>query len=454
MEQKINNTQQTIFCFMWSVYVLFDHLFYYDLIHGLGNAVLSFAAVFVMVRPSSFIRFLVMSVLLLYVRFEDFPDPYSVHMFLCYIFTFIFVLLSASMLVKNQETSKVWKDFLPMLRLSLLCLYFFVVLNKLNSAYFDIKSSCATFLLYRYHTWIPDHEIFKQVAIFASIITEALIPIFLIFRHTRFIGIIIGMAFHGIILYHGFYHFAAMLFPLYLLFIPTSIINKNSIKLGFVKGKLSLLKEFLLSLVILTGLVWLSSLTGERDLGRYLWLPYIVMLFVFMGWLGAKHFNWNCRSDKFLKIVSAPQWIFILFMVFNGINPYLGLKTALSFSMYSGLITEQGRTNHFFIPTEWQLFNYQKDLIRIDPEFSTDNKFFKHWQNADARVPFIKLKSYVLNGVIATDTPVDYWRKSKLFQVSRIGNIKEFKRDFSFNVLDRWLKFRYIYNKDPEWCTY
>ncbi len=51
--------------------------------------------------------------------------------------------------------------------------------------------------------------------------------------------------------------------------------------------------------------------------------------------------------------------------------PYLGLHTLRTFSMFSNLRTEGGRTNHLWIPTSSQLFPYQKQLLAVTE--STDS---------------------------------------------------------------------------------
>ena len=45
-------------------------------------------------------------------------------------------------------------------------------------------------------------------------------------------------------------------------------------------------------------------------------------------------------------------------------NPYLGLRTRTSFTMFSNLRTEGGQTNHLFMPLSWHFAGWQKDIVQ------------------------------------------------------------------------------------------
>jgi len=54
-----------------------------------------------------------------------------------------------------------------------------------------------------------------------------------------------------------------------------------------------------------------------------------------------------------------------LVLFLNGMSPHLGLKSTLSYAMYSNLRTEDGASNHFFLPVEMQIWNFERDLVTI-----------------------------------------------------------------------------------------
>ena len=57
--------------------------------------------------------------------------------------------------------------------------------------------------------------------------------------------------------------------------------------------------------------------------------------------------------------------MFPALLVANGFLPYLGAKTETSFAMYSNLRTEGGQTNHWLMPASLQIWDYQRDLVKI-----------------------------------------------------------------------------------------
>jgi hypothetical protein len=69
------------------------------------------------------------------------------------------------------------------------------------------------------------------------------------------------------------------------------------------------------------------------------------------------------RSARHLLAVRPLLAVAPVLTFLNGLTPYVGLKTELSFAMYSNLRTEGGGTNHFLIRRPFYLFGYQDDLV-------------------------------------------------------------------------------------------
>jgi hypothetical protein len=89
---------------------------------------------------------------------------------------------------------------------------------------------------------------------------------------------------------------------------------------------------------------------------------------------------------------SAWLWILPLLVLVNGMNPYLGLRTQLAFSMFSNLRTEGGRSNHLFMPRLLTLEPYEDDLIEIVD--STDPGFLALKQQ-ELLLPYFEFKHLV-----------------------------------------------------------
>jgi hypothetical protein len=77
------------------------------------------------------------------------------------------------------------------------------------------------------------------------------------------------------------------------------------------------------------------------------------------------------------------QWLAPLLLLFNGMNPYLGLKTASAFNMFTNLRTEGGQTNHLFMSQRLKLAHYQDDLVEI---IRTDHPALKRYEPQSGRM--------------------------------------------------------------------
>src|SRR5690606_4011999 len=51
--------------------------------------------------------------------------------------------------------------------------------------------------------------------------------------------------------------------------------------------------------------------------------------------------------------------------LFNGLQPYLGLKTATALAEHSNLRTEGRFWNHLLLPRDVRIFNLQDRLVRV-----------------------------------------------------------------------------------------
>jgi hypothetical protein len=58
----------------------------------------------------------------------------------------------------------------------------------------------------------------------------------------------------------------------------------------------------------------------------------------------------SLRVTQAIRPVGSVAWVVVVLMAVNGLAPYLELKTATTFTMYSNLVTVDGETNHWLVP--------------------------------------------------------------------------------------------------------
>jgi hypothetical protein len=273
---------------------------------------------------------------------------------------------------------------LPVARLSLLGFYAFAAFSKLNSAFFDRSVSCGAYY-FRESTsslglsalqldgaaWV------EQAVIIGTVVVELTIPVLLVRRSTRNVGVVIALVFHGLLALdrsHQFFDFSSLLAALFVLFLPTIAGSWVAERMGSFRARLALRHEglpawvhlMLAGVPVVTGLlVALDALTpGEAVLvGWWPWqLACVVLVVTVIRYL-------RCQADVGAPARLAPHHALFalvpLLVVLNGLTPYLELKTGFGWNMYANLRTVDGETNHLLLPGTLPLTDEQADLVEI-----------------------------------------------------------------------------------------
>lgn len=184
------------------------------------------------------------------------------------------------------------------------------------------------------------------------------------------------MMFHTILAHNhnlSVFDFNAMLFALYVTFAPTDLLAKvrytEESKWVFraVRYRLPLV----LSLIAISAVVvWWSSSTGEARL--LLWRYRVALWFIIgvtLTIVTAQVLFGRERPQEALRspfqLTSGFDWVIIALVFFNGMTPYLGLKTGVAYTMFSNLRTEVGYENHLLVPAWLRIFDLQQEPVRI-----------------------------------------------------------------------------------------
>ena len=80
-----------------------------------------------------------------------------------------------------------------------------------------------------------------------------------------------------------------------------------------------------------------------------------------------------------------------LLVLVTGLSPYLELRTAYAFNMYSNLQTADGESNHLLVTRTFPVTDYQSDLVRISA--SDDRGLQQYIGTYD--IPFLQLRDYL-----------------------------------------------------------
>lgn len=271
----------------------------------------------------------------------------------------------------------------PAARLCLLGFYGFAAFAKLNSAFFDRTVSCATY----YFTESTDSlgltplqlggtAWLQRAVILGTVAVELSIPVLLVVRRTRSAGVVLGLVFHTVLALdraHQFFDFSSTLAALFVLFLPPLAGSWVVERVGSMRARLALRDErlparvhlALVALPVAVGvLLVIDVITLELavDVGWWSWQLYALGLIVLTGALLRQL---RSPSPHQLRPHHALFALVPLLVVFNGLTPYLELKTGYGWNMYSNLRTVDGESNHLLVRRSLPLTDEQEDVVTI-----------------------------------------------------------------------------------------
>lgn len=279
------------------------------------------------------------------------------------------------------------KQFAPTVRLAVLIVYVWAVIQKLNWDYFDPEVSCAAKLHKEINAYfgniLPTANWALVGAAVGSLVFELFIPILIWFRRTRYVGFCAAVFFHLWLSIHpaaGIYSFTAEIFAFLALFLPvgwgerlqglwdrqTTWLGGGKIETGRIRARWLALGVFFVALSIQATLYLTIARSFEvfHTANRVGFFAF----FSWASWMGACYLisGWKARGRQG-ELPTRFQPTFVLIglipVLLNGIWPWLGGRTQTSFSMYSNLKSE-GTGNHLFL-RRIDLFENQNDLVEV-----------------------------------------------------------------------------------------
>lgn len=344
-------------------------------------------------------------------------------------------LLSLTWGPRDRDT--IAARFLPAGRVVLLSFYVFAAFSKLNSGFFHPATSCGAEYLAEsaqslgfHQSWIG-HGWTAWVGILGSVVIEFAVFLLLLMRRTRVYGVMLGLCFHFVLALdrtHQFFDFSAVVFALFVLFLPPAFASSVVAK---VRGEATRLggstTRLVLGLVALLAIGPLLYAAGPRRWpaprllrawGCDLWLVYgVVVIVTVVAWfLAARHDPEALLPPSHQLRVHPVLAIIPVLVVLNGLSPYLELKTAYGWNMYGNLRTVDGTSNHFVVRRTLPLTNVQSDLITV---VSSDDPALQWYADNHYALPALTLRAYASSHRSASLTFIEHGRTTALAHLSQ-----------------------------------
>ena len=408
---RVTPTQLTVFAFLWACQALVHQDFFSQWLadsNPLGWLVTLFGLATIL-WPRRVMLFALMLVSSVAYNVEKWPFVVN-HILVESLINLTILAAMAAVLLRGgpaegravrRRHGLVVDRFAPVVRIMLVVLYYFAFVAKLNTGFLHPDLSCVSVMyadLVDRFPFLPENHAARVFSIGLTIAVEAAIPILLSFRRTRYLAIAIGLPFHLILGLVGHRTFSALAYALYGLFCLrplTALVIRGQRRL-----QRSIASEWrsralaaartaagagILALVA-------AAMTGNRVFvaSWLLWLSWSFVLAVAYLAIIAARPLW---SAPIAGRTARPGllWLMLVPVVVNGIEPYIGLKTETSFTMYSNLRTEGGMTNHLFVPV-MRVAGYQDDLVEI---VETDHPELAEYQAEGDLITFFEFRRIV-----------------------------------------------------------
>ncbi len=387
----------SLFAWLWAMSVIWHYLRPgHDYAVGWMDLAVVLCAILVLIRPRNCHFFLATAVAQVLVFLLGLPSSSASNHWSAHFLVSLALCLSFGLQAARGRSLGIRSDdwlrlFRPVVCLLVITIYLFAALHKLNSRYFSAHGSAPQMYLEivggdhlsAIAPLLPADAAFLALLPALSALIELTIPLLLLFRRTRLLAILIGMAFHVILSQRAYPYitdFPILLGAAYALFLPEAGIDRINTSLlapwrrsRYHASSKSLIAPALLLAVIFAPAVF--ALPAQSSINWFTfanlkaahWTLYAAAYVAILVFLIVKLRGGDYVSSSLVwRRAHVPLAPIIALAVFVGLSPYIGLKTAGAFTMFSQLETEGGYSNHFFMPPELQIFDYQKQVCVIE----------------------------------------------------------------------------------------
>jgi hypothetical protein len=455
-----------LFAVMWALAAVWHLLGNTFVGSSWSQALLAAAVAFVLWRPGAMTPLSLLALASLVTVWEEAPVLGNHWLLVGLVDLVILMAVATAALRRRWDDPTDFADrVFPAARLCLLGFYGFAAFAKLNAGFFDRSTSCAVYyfgestesvglgaLQLGGAAWL------QWVVIVGTAAVELSIPVLLVVRRTRHVGVVLGLVFHGVLAIdrtHQFFDFSAVLAALFVLFLPSSAGEWVAERAGSVRARLALADDRLprIAHVALAAAPAIAGLLVAADavdastaltIGWWPWHLYAIACVV------ATVLYLRQRRPTPERGALRPHHVLFLLVpllvVANGLTPYLEVKTGYGWNMYANLRTVDGDSNHFLVRATLPLTDEQADLVRI---ISTDDPGLSRYADGGYALTWTQLRAYLAD---RPDVRITYARGDERVALRHASDRPELVEPVPV-WREKLLLFRAVDLESPERCV-
>lgn len=311
-------------------------------------------------------------------------------------------ILISMMLSRSTGTDALAKAF-PAARVLLLIAYGAAALSKWNTTFLDPVTSCANAVAEIITYGLVEPLTDSHLVNYGTVATETAIFLLLALPRTRSWGVLLGLAFHfslsaSPIIVVGDY--TSTVYALFFLFLRPDVVGRVLDRTSSWANRSSVVRDARRRPPITAAVAFVFLGFGGHVLGTVpVATVYVLEQFYFVPLLLATVLavreQRGQRTEERVRLgrVHLLHVPVLLLCVLWTLNPYLGLRTTGTNTMFSNLRTESPNPNHLFMPS-WRLTDWQDDMVVLVS--STDAELQAGADNGLA-VPLVALRRIAMD---------------------------------------------------------
>jgi hypothetical protein len=312
-------------------------------------------------------------------EFPDLGNHDNIYL-LCSIFMMAGIVYRSLRRREVRSDDEFFEILKPPLRGILALVYLFAGFHKLNWDFFDPAVGCAANFSSRLlKVFLLPELMLPELVVFGTAVFVLAWEIggglALWVRRLQAPVLLFCWAMHSMLAQIVFFDFSSLAFALFLAFVPASywalLGEESAVHVGPIRLQRYQAYLYINAIAALAagGFFWTYGYSARvhRVQGAALVSASLVFLWPWIKQIfkGRQRIPWDGVAI-WGRNMSRWSVALPLFVMFIGMNPYLGLRTAGTFSMFSNLRTEGEHSNHWLLRSNsLKLWGYQEDLVEV-----------------------------------------------------------------------------------------